>query len=81
MKPKTVISLVLVALVAVLVLQNSMLVPFRMLLWPVYMPVFLLVLGVFAIGLVVGYLAGRTGRRREGKPIPSGTPPASPAPK
>ena len=68
MKGKTVLILVLVALLAILLIQNSALIPFRLFFWSAYMPVFILVLGVFAVGLIIGYLAARFDRKRGSKP-------------
>jgi len=67
MKGKTIFILVLVALLAILLIQNSALIPFRLFFWSAYMPVFILVLGVFAVGLIIGYLAARFDRKRGSK--------------
>jgi uncharacterized integral membrane protein len=64
MKAKTVLIAVLVVLLAVLVIQNSELMPFRLLFWSAYMPVFILVIGIFAVGFIVGYLAAKMDRRK-----------------
>jgi uncharacterized integral membrane protein len=64
MKAKTVLIAVLVVLLAVLVIQNSELMPFRLLFWSAYMPVFILVIGIFAVGFIVGYLAAKLDRRK-----------------
>lgn len=71
MKTKTVVILVLVVIVAILLIQNSGLVKFRLLFWNTYMPVFFLVLGVFAVGVVIGYLAAKVDRRKAPKPAPA----------
>ncbi len=68
MKVKTVLIIILIVIVAVLVLQNSMVIPFRLLFWHTYMPVFFLVLGVFAVGVIIGYLAAKVDRRKAPKP-------------
>jgi len=71
MKAKTVLIAVLVVLLAVLVIQNSELMPFRLLFWSAYMPVFILVIGVFAVGFIVGYLAAKMDRRKALQPTPA----------
>ena len=71
MKAKTVVILILVVIVAIMLIQNSGLVEFRLLLWRTYMPVFFLVLGVFAVGVVIGYLAAKVDRRKAPKPAPA----------
>ena len=68
MKPKTIVILVLVVLVGILLVQNSGLVKFHLLIWPVYAPLFFLVLGVFAVGLLIGYLTAKVDRRKKPKP-------------
>jgi uncharacterized integral membrane protein len=67
MKAKNVLIAVLVILLAVLVIQNSELMPFRLLFWSAYMPVFILVIGIFAVGFIVGYLASKMDRRKVSK--------------
>jgi len=71
MKPKTIVILVLVAILAIVLIQNSGLVEFHLLFWPVYAPLFFLVLGVFAVGLIIGYLAAKVDRRKAPKPVPA----------
>lgn len=86
MKAKQILMAVLAVIVVVLIIQNSTLVPFRILFWDTYMPVFFLVLGVFAVGLLIGYLAAKVDRKKKPKPsappenkaeapAPSGPPP------
>ena len=71
MQAKTILIVVLVVLLAVLVIQNSELMPFRLLFWSAYMPVFILVIGVFAVGFIVGYFAAKLDRRKTLKPTPT----------
>jgi uncharacterized integral membrane protein len=71
MKAKTVLIVVLIVLLAVLVIQNSELMPFRLLFWSAYMPVFILVIGIFAVGFIVGYLAAKLDRRKALKSTPA----------
>ncbi|MBM3292991.1 MAG: LapA family protein [Candidatus Aminicenantes bacterium] len=79
MKGKAVLILVLTGLLAILVVQNSRLAPVRLYFWSLYMPLFLLVLGVFAVGLVVGFLLAKVekGRRRTGEAVEAAVPPGS----
>jgi uncharacterized integral membrane protein len=67
MKAKTVLIVAVIVLLAVLVIQNSALIPFRLLFWSAYMPVFIFVIGVFAVGFIIGYLAARLDRRKVAK--------------
>ena len=84
MKTKTVVILILVALVAVLLLQNSGLTELRLLFWNVYAPLFILILVVFFLGGIVGYLTVHRDRKKDSKkgdekPAPPVLPPPSPA--
>jgi uncharacterized integral membrane protein len=84
MKTKTVIILILVALVGVLLLQNSGLTQLRLLFWNIYAPLFILILVIFFLGAIVGYLAVHRGRKKDQKkgdekPAPPVLPPPSPA--
>lgn len=56
---KTIIFLILVALVIVFVIQNTQVVEFRFLAWTVSMSRALLFLGTFIIGIVAGWLSRR----------------------
>ncbi len=76
MKPKTIIILVLAILAAIIIIQNSMTIPFRILLWSTTGPVIFLVLGVFAIGAVIGYLVAKVGRKKSAKPTSGSGPKA-----
>ena len=68
MKPKTIVLLVLVILAVVIIIQNSMTIPFRLLFWSATGPLIFLVMGVFVVGVVVGYLAAKKDRGKEPKP-------------
>ena len=65
MKTKTVIILFLVALVAILLLQNSGLTQLRLFFWNVYAPLFVLILVIFFLGAIVGYLAVHRDRKKD----------------
>jgi putative membrane protein len=54
---KTIVFIVLVALVLVFVIQNTQVVEFKFLAWTVSMSRALLLFGTFAIGIVVGWLS------------------------
>jgi putative membrane protein len=56
---KNIIFLILIALVVIFVLQNTEIVAFRFLAWTISMSRALLLFLTFAIGIVVGWLAGR----------------------
>jgi uncharacterized integral membrane protein len=68
MKLKTIVILVLVVLAVVVIIQNSGAASFRILFWPTTAPLIFLVLGVFAVGVLVGYLAGKADRKKTAKP-------------
>jgi uncharacterized integral membrane protein len=88
MKTKTVVILVLVALVAILLLQNSGLTPLRLFFWNIYAPLFILVLVIFLLGALVGHLTAHRDRKKETKtgeekpphPAAPEAPPAKPHP-
>jgi len=76
MKTKTLVILILVALAAILVLQNAGLTPLRLFFWNVYAPLFVLVLAIFFLGALVGFLMAKRDRKKEPKPAPDKTAPA-----
>ncbi len=86
MKSRTVLILVLIALFAVLLIQNSELATLRFFFWPIYAPQFILVFFIFLIGFLVGFLAAKSGRKKDGikeehvPPAASHQPPAKPQP-
>jgi len=67
LKPKTIVVIVLAALAAVILIQNAATIPFRLLFWSVTGPLIFLVLAVFAIGVVIGYLAAKADRKKTPK--------------
>jgi len=71
MKAKQLVMIVLAVIVVILIIQNSVTIPLNLLFWPMYMPLFLLVLGVLAVGLVIGYLAAKTDRSKKKKAAPA----------
>jgi uncharacterized integral membrane protein len=84
MKTKTVVILVLVALVAILLLQNAELIPLRLFFWNVYAPLFVLILVVFLLGALVGHLTAHRDRKKDQKtgdekPAPPVLPPPTAA--
>jgi putative membrane protein len=56
---KTIIFLILIALVIIFVIQNTQVVEFQFLAWKVSMSRALLLLGTFGIGIAVGWLSRR----------------------
>ena len=56
---KTIVFLILVALVVIFVIQNTQVVEFQFLAWKVSMSRALLLLGTFIIGVVVGWMSRR----------------------
>ena len=74
MKTKTVLILVLIALFAILLIQNSGSADLKFYFWNVSGPLFILVFLVFCFGFLAGFLTAKTGRR-EDKNIPRPTPP------
>jgi len=56
---KTIVFLILVALVIIFVIQNTQVVEFQFLAWKVSMSRALLFLGSFCIGVIVGWLSRR----------------------
>ncbi len=70
MKNRTVFILVLVALFAILLIQNSGMAPLRFYFWSIYAPQFILVFFVFLIGFLAGFLAARGGRKKDRGPEP-----------
>ena len=78
MKARTVVLLVLAALAAVVIIQNSQLGIIRLAFWNIYAPQFILVLIVLTLGFAAGYLAGRRGRKKSER-AHAAPPPAPPA--
>jgi uncharacterized integral membrane protein len=76
MKNKTIWILVLVALFAVLLIQNSQLATMRFFFWPIYAAQFILVFFIFLIGFIVGFLAAKSGRKKAEKKEEHVPPPA-----
>ncbi len=65
MRFKLIVGLILVAVVAVFVLQNTTVVEIRFLLWTIAMSRALLILLVLAVGITLGWLLrGHAGHRR-----------------
>jgi uncharacterized integral membrane protein len=67
MNAKGVLIAVLVFLMVILMIQNSGLAHVRLYFWSIYIPLFLMVLAAFLIGLLVGYLAAHQEKRRDRK--------------
>ena len=59
MKPKTIVILVLVALFAIVLIQNTQVVTLRLLFWKVGMSQIILVPLTMVIGFILGYLVDK----------------------
>jgi uncharacterized integral membrane protein len=79
MKTKAVLIAVLIVLLLILIIQNSWAVPIRLYFWTISIPAFLMILGIFLVGLLVGYLAAHMEKRRDRKlaALPPPAPPRS----
>jgi len=64
-KTKQIVMIVLAALLFILIIQNSTMILVNFFFWPLAMPIFFLVLGVFAVGLIIGYLAAKVDRKKK----------------
>ena len=79
MKTKAGLIAVLIVLLLILIIQTSGAVHVRLYFWSLDIPAFLMVLGVFLVGLLVGYLAAHMEKRRDRKQaaLPPPSPPRS----
>jgi len=59
MKAKTIIILILIGLFLVILLQNTQVVTFQLLLWEITMSRILLILVILIIGVLLGYTLGK----------------------
>ncbi|MGA2586659.1 MAG: LapA family protein [Candidatus Aminicenantales bacterium] len=67
MKSKTILVLVLIALLAILLVQNSGSERIRFYLWWIEAPMFVLVFFSFLLGFALGFLVPRLEKRRDKK--------------
>jgi len=67
MKPKTIVILVLVALFAIILIQNTQVVTLRLLFWKVGMSQIILVPLIMVIGFILGYLVAKVTSGSHGK--------------
>lgn len=58
MRAKTLFVVVLTVLVTVVLMQNSDEVKFKVLLWEMYLPKLVIMTGVAAIGIILGFIMG-----------------------
>ena len=77
MKKKTIWIVVLVVLFAILLIQNSKKEPLYFYFWSIDAPLFILVFFVFSIGFLVGFLAAKSGHRKDRKELAPPPPPAA----
>lgn len=66
MKAKVIAGIVLVVLLAVLLVQNTAVVTYRLLFWTIRLSQILLVPLIALLGFLIGYIAGSIRRRRKG---------------
>ena len=67
MKPKTIVILVLVALFAIILIQNTQVVTLRLLFWKIGMSQIILVPLTMLIGFILGYLVAKVTSDSQGK--------------
>jgi len=79
MKTKTVLILVMIALFAILLIQNSGMAPLRFFFWSIFAPQFILVFFVFMIGFLTGSLSARGVPKKDRKHEPQAKP-STPSP-
>lgn len=65
MKPKWVISLILLVLVIILIVQNTQVIVYRFFFWQIGASQIILVPLVLLVGFVIGYLVGRKGSKKQ----------------
>lgn len=68
MKPKTILALVLAALLALFTVQNTEVVAVHFLFWTVEMSRVVMLLGVLGVGAVFGWILCSFSRRRASNP-------------
>jgi len=77
MKSKTIAVLALVALVAILLFQNSGQSSLWLYFWPIKAPMFVFVFLCFSLGFAVGFLVAKIDQRRDKKGESISPPPKS----
>mgnify|MGYP001098693831 CR=1 FL=1 len=65
MKPKTIIIIVLLVLLAVILIQNTQLVTFRLLLWRISVSEVILVPSILLLGFILGFLVAKLGSQKK----------------
>ncbi len=63
MKPKTIVLLVILALILIVFIQNTEVVAFPILFWKISMPRIIFLLVMTAVGFIIGYTVGRSGKK------------------
>jgi uncharacterized integral membrane protein len=63
MKAKTIIILILIALFAVILIQNTQVIAVQLFFWKLSMSRIILISLFALIGLIVGFLLGKTGKK------------------
>jgi len=80
MKTRTIWILVLVALFAILLVQNAMKTRMIFYFWNIDAPLFILVFFIFLIGFLVGFLAAKSGQKKDAAKTNHIAPPDAPRP-
>lgn len=62
MRAKTLFVVVLTILVTVVLMQNSDEVKFKVLLWELYLPKLVIMTGIAAIGIILGFMMGSSSK-------------------
>ena len=59
MKPKTIISFVLIVLAIVIVIQNSEMITLQLFFWKIMMSRIIFMVGLLAVGFMLGFLVAK----------------------
>jgi uncharacterized integral membrane protein len=69
MKPKTIVSLIIGVLIAILIIQNTHAVALKIFFWQPEMPLIILIVLVLVVGFIAGYLvknlAGSVSKKKD----------------
>ena len=80
MRPKTIVSLVVLAVILVVLLQNTTVITLRFLFWDTQISQAIVGILLLVLGIVVGYVLAKIPRRKssDGRGSTGGTPGGSP---
>ena len=65
MRAKTIIFLFLVAILLIIILQNTQVVELHLFFWKISMSQIIFTLLIFLIGLIIGFILGKRKRKRK----------------